>query len=97
MALTDKYGQYQVHSELGRGGMAVVYKCWEESLNRFVAKRKSTVLAMVFLTLSLLYFVLSKNEINAERDVSTDFVSNDVLLPNQQFYEDNDWFYNLAR
>jgi serine/threonine protein kinase len=37
MSLTDKYGHYKVHSELGRGGMAVVYKCWEESLNRFVA------------------------------------------------------------
>ena len=37
MTLADKYGHYKVHSELGRGGMAVVYKCWEESLNRFVA------------------------------------------------------------
>ena len=31
------YGHYQVKSELGRGGMAVVYKCWEPDLNRFVA------------------------------------------------------------
>lgn len=31
------FGHYQVVCELGRGGMAVVYKCYEENLNRFVA------------------------------------------------------------
>ncbi|MCF6319710.1 MAG: serine/threonine protein kinase [Proteobacteria bacterium] len=37
MAKAKYYGQYKVTTELGRGGMAVVYKCWEESLSRFVA------------------------------------------------------------
>ncbi len=37
MAKAKYYGQYKVITELGRGGMAVVYKCWEESLSRFVA------------------------------------------------------------
>jgi len=37
MPSLKKYGHYLIKSELGRGGMAVVYKCWEESLNRFVA------------------------------------------------------------
>ncbi len=33
----NSFGHYQVIAELGRGGMAVVYKCFEENLNRFVA------------------------------------------------------------
>lgn len=37
MTLPKKFGHYKVDSEIGRGGMAVVYKCWEEALNRFVA------------------------------------------------------------
>lgn len=37
MSLPEKFGHYEVHSELGRGGMAIVYKCWEESLQRYVA------------------------------------------------------------
>ena len=37
MTLPEKFGHYEVYSEIGRGGMAVVYKCWEESLNRHVA------------------------------------------------------------
>ena len=37
MALPEQFGHYEVRSELGRGGMAIVYKCWEEALHRFVA------------------------------------------------------------
>lgn len=35
--INKKFGHYQVVSELGRGGMGVVYKAWEPSLNRHVA------------------------------------------------------------
>lgn len=60
-----------------------------KTLMRFLDKHKSIVVAIVFLTLGVLYFVLSKNEINPESHLSTDFVSNDSLLTDQQFYENN--------
>ena len=37
MALPEKIGRYEVKSELGRGGMATVYRAYDPSFDREVA------------------------------------------------------------